>query len=179
MDFDNVPGITLNANLEKYKGLSYGTPEIFLEASSKGFQRLSAFFAYVNGQSIEITFQSNKKIDGRYVKDMGFPNKQELFKFAKGKPYENRDECRALYSRLWDEYIQRQKDLQDVLRNVTGIGDLFGRPGSVCQATELWRIRHGLLGLKMDENSLNPVSHQISQTNARKRVDESVQMSLF
>ena len=60
---------------------------------------------------------------------------------AKGKLAVNQTECVRLYSKLWDTYIAEHPELMDELLNATGLSDLFGQPGHVCQATELWRIR--------------------------------------
>jgi hypothetical protein len=108
----------------------------FLECSTKGDKRFSAFCAFVDGKSIEETYQAAKRIDGR----TGLSWKQ-----AKGKRAENQAECAALYSVLWDRYIVEHPELLEVLIRATGVSDIFGKAGSVCQATELWRIRDEFL----------------------------------
>ena len=40
-------------------------------------------------------------------------------------------------------------ELFDVLINATGLSDVFGQPGHVCQATELWRIRNDLIRMRV------------------------------
>lgn len=105
----------------------------YLECSSRGDRRFSAFFASVNGMSIEQQYQEAKRFaDGR-PRDMYA---------ARGLQAINQDEVRALYSRLWDQYIKEHPELLGELRNATGLSDVFGRPGHACQATELWRIRN-------------------------------------
>jgi hypothetical protein len=48
---------------------------------------------------------------------------------------------------LWDQYIAENPELLEVLKAATGVSDVFGKAGSVCQATELWRIRCGVAGV--------------------------------
>ncbi len=62
--------------------------------------------------------------------------------YAKGKKAENQEELSILYSNLWDQYISMHPDLLEVLVNASGLSDMFGQHGHVCQATELWRIRN-------------------------------------
>jgi hypothetical protein len=106
----------------------------FLECSSKGDKRFSAFYATVNGRSIEDQYQAAKVFaDGST--GLGWRE-------AKGKRATNQEEVAQLYSRLWDQYIAEHPALLKTLRVMTGLSDMFGQPGSVCQATELWRIRN-------------------------------------
>lgn len=108
----------------------------FLECSSRGDKRFSAFFASVNGRCIEQTYQEAKRFaDG----------KSRSMWEAQGRHAINQDEVRALYSRLWDQYIFEHPELLRVLCEATGLSDMFGQPGHVCQATELWQIRGGRL----------------------------------
>ena len=60
---------------------------------------------------------------------------------AKGRVAINQKEVRDLYSRLWDRYIEEHPELRAVLIASSGVSDAFGKAGSACQATELWRIR--------------------------------------
>lgn len=109
----------------------------YLECSSRGDKRFSAFYAQVNGRSIEETYQAAKIFeDGTTGLD---------WRSAKGKRATNMHNCRALYSYLWDVYIARNPHLWDTLRNATGVSDIFGKEGNACQATELWRIKKGWL----------------------------------
>lgn len=105
----------------------------FLECSTKGDRRFSAFCAHVGNISIENCYQSSKIFaDGSTGLD---------WRKAKGKVAANQAEVAVLYSRLWDQYIAEHPELLAVLRAASGLSDIFGQPGRVCQATELWRIR--------------------------------------
>lgn len=117
----------------------HGTPP-FLECSSAGDKRFSAFYARIagrGGQTIETIYQATKVFScgatGLSIKE------------AKGKRAINGRELVILYATLWDEYIAENPDLLPVLQAATGLSDRFGRRGSVCQATELWRIRNTAL----------------------------------
>jgi len=106
----------------------------FLECSSRGDKRFSAFYAKVNGKSIEEQYQAFKVFaDG----SSGLHWKQ-----AKSRRPINLKECAEYYSELWNQYIQEHPDLLIVLKSASGVSDRFGQPGHVCQATELWRIRN-------------------------------------
>lgn len=108
----------------------------FLECSSAGDRRFSAFFARLRGRggkSIEEIYQAAKVFSNG---DTGLPIDE-----AKGFRPVNAKEVRALYATLWDEYILENPNLVEVLIHATGLSDRFGRRGGVCQATELWRIR--------------------------------------
>lgn len=111
----------------------------FLECSSKGDKRFSAFFARVGGRSIEDIYQGAKVFEDGTT---GLPWRE-----AKGRYPINMDQVSALYAALWDEYIEAHPELVDVLQSASGLQDRFGRPGTVCQATELWRIREVSLRL--------------------------------
>lgn len=108
----------------------------YLECSSQGDCRFSAFYARVrgrDGKSIEEIFQAAK-----VLKDGSTNN---TIKRAKGKPAVNHAEVAQLYSTLWDEYIAENPHLLAVLQEASGLQDVFGQEGHCCQATELWRIR--------------------------------------
>lgn len=108
----------------------------FLECSSKGDSRLSAFRARIRARgnrSIEELYQAAKVFaDG----STGLSWRE-----AKGRKAVNADEVRALYGVLWDEYVAENPELLDVIKAASGLADMFGQPGHACQATELWRIR--------------------------------------
>lgn len=108
----------------------------FLECSSKGDKRLSAFYARIRSRgnrSIEDLYQGAKRFeDGR----TGLSWKE-----AKGRRAVNMGEVTALYATLWDEYIAENPSLMAVVTSAAGLQDMFGQPGHCCQATELWRIR--------------------------------------
>jgi hypothetical protein len=113
--------------------IRYGNPP-YLECSSKGDKRLSAFYAKVNGATIESQYQAAKQLgDGRTNLSVNE---------AKGKRPVNYEEVAKLYSELWDRYIQEHPELLTLIINATGLSDIFGQPNHVCQATELWRIRN-------------------------------------
>jgi hypothetical protein len=64
---------------------------------------------------------------------------------AKGFRPVNVKEVAELYATLWNEYMLENPDLIDLICSYPGLSDRFGRKGSVCQATELWRIRNAYL----------------------------------
>lgn len=107
----------------------------FLECSTKGDRRFSAFAARprsLKGRSIEEAYQGMKVFeDGRT--GLGWRE-------AKGRRAVNMAECQAAYEKWWREWVEEQ-DLISILTAATGLSDMFGREGSVCQAEVLWRIR--------------------------------------
>ena len=106
----------------------------FLECSSRGEKRLSAFYARVNGRSIEEQYQAAKIFaDG----STGL-----TWRAAKGRKAINQGACADFYSALWNQYIKEHPELLKLIRDASGLSDLFGQPGHCCQATELWRIRN-------------------------------------
>lgn len=109
----------------------------FLECSSAGDKRFSAYFARIKGrgnQSIEAIYQAAKLFS---CGSTGLSIKE-----ARGKRPVNIRECSALYGVLWDEYMAENPDLLAVIREASGLCDRFGQRGHACQATELWRIRN-------------------------------------
>lgn len=113
--------------------------EPFLECSSKGDRRFSAFYARIahrEYKTIEEIYQAAKVFDDGST---GLS-----IKAAKGRAATNAAACAALYSRLWDEYIAENPELKQVLKAATGLSDIFGQNGHCCQATELWRIKQAL-----------------------------------
>lgn len=116
--------------------VKHGKPP-YLECSSRGDRRFSAFYARLKNwgnRSIEDIYQSNKVFADGIT---GLSWKQ-----AKGKVPINIEECRKLYSKLWDEYIKENQHLMKPLLKANGLSDIFGQEGHACQATELWRIRN-------------------------------------
>jgi hypothetical protein len=113
--------------------IRHGDPP-YLECSSRGDKRFSAFCAVVDGATIEAQYQAAK------VFEDGSTNLP--IRRAKGRRAVNPEECAALYRCLWDQYIADHPELLIVLRAASGLSDIFGQPGHVCQATELWRIRN-------------------------------------
>lgn len=115
----------------------------FLECSSQGERRLSAFYARFKvepwkGKSIEELYQAAKIFeteDGGVVSGLSIQQ-------AKGRKAQNHPEVEQFYGRLWRRYIRENPDLLGMIRKASGLSDRFGQPGHVCQATELWRIRN-------------------------------------
>lgn len=109
----------------------------YLECSSKGDKRFSAFIARIvkrDNKSIEELYQAAKVFaDG----STGLSWQQ-----AKGKQAVNQEECRILYSTLWDEYFEENKGLLLELSKglYLGFSDMFGQEGHACQAAEIYRI---------------------------------------
>ncbi len=113
----------------------FGT-EPFLEVSSKGDKRFSAFYARIRwrgNKSIEELYQGYKLFDGG-IQGLSI-------KDAKGRIAINGAACRSFYSQLWDEYFRENTNLLDVIRQYNGFSDIFGQPGHACQAEEIYRIR--------------------------------------
>ncbi len=110
----------------------HGDPP-YLECSSRGDKRFSAFFATVNGKSIESQYQAFKIFKNGKT---GLSWKQ-----SKGKKALNQEAANLFYSKLWDQYIVEHPELMLVLALSSGLSDMFGKPWHCCQATELWRIK--------------------------------------
>lgn len=123
----------------------------FLECSSRGDSRLSAFCAKIksrNNQTIEAIYQAAKV----------FPDGSTglHWRNAKGKKPVNIEYVRKLYAELWDDYIYEHPELLDVITAASGLSDMFGKTGNACQATELWRIRCQALGVNPEIESNEP-----------------------
>lgn len=112
----------------------------YLECSSKGDRRFSAFSARIVGRG-------NKSIEALYQAAKVFENGETglSWREAKGRRAVNQEEVTRLYSTLWDEYLAENPDLLVVLLAASGLQDIFGQAGHCCQATELWRIRGAAL----------------------------------
>lgn len=109
----------------------------YLECSSAGDIRFSAFGANVFGKSIEAHYQGAKVFaDGA----TGLTWRQ-----AKGRRATNQTECAELYVQLWEFYMSNNPHLYKVLAEATGLCDRFGKEGHQCQATVLWGIRQRYL----------------------------------
>lgn len=113
--------------------LKFGIEPI-LECSSKGDKRFSALFARIKARgdkTIEDIYQNSKVFeDGSTGKGRS----------AKGKRPVNIEECRTLYSTLWDEYFLENPSLLKEIKKFRGFSDVFGQKGSACQAEEIYRI---------------------------------------
>lgn len=111
----------------------------FLECSSKGDKRFSAFYAKIKalkGKSIEELYQARKVFEDGST---GLSWRE-----AKGKKAVNQKECSEYYSFLWNVYMMENPELVDILLKQSGVSDMFGQEGHCCQATELWRIKNDL-----------------------------------
>jgi len=120
----------------------------FLECSTRGDSRFSAFRARIRrrgGRTIEEIYQAAKIFEDGST---GLSPKA-----AKGKAAVNQAEVHELYATLWDEYIDENPSLLDVIKASPGLQDMFGQRGHACQATELWRIRGRALGLDCRRDS--------------------------
>lgn len=112
----------------------------YLECSSKGDKRFSAFHARLRvfkNRSIEELYQARKVFEDGST---GLSWRE-----AKGKKAVNQEECSKYYSDLWNIYIMENPELIDELLATTGVSDIFGQEGHCCQATELWRIRNDFI----------------------------------
>ena len=114
--------------------------EPYLECSSKGDKRFSAFYARLKepsayeGKSIEELYQYCKVFeDGVTGLD---------WKEAKGKVPVNVEEARMFYSYLWDQYFKQHPELLDIIKEYNGFTDIYGQEGHACQAEEVYRIRN-------------------------------------
>lgn len=107
--------------------------EPFLECSSKGDKRFSAFYARLqDGQSIEEKYQASK-----VFKD-GSTNLS--WREAKGRKPVNAETVRNYYSILWRVYFKQHPGLYDVIRQYNGFTDIYGQEGHACQAEEIYKI---------------------------------------
>jgi hypothetical protein len=108
----------------------------FLECSSKGDKRFSAFYARVKKYG-------NKTIEELYQAAKVFEDGSTglTWREAKGRKAVNAEETARLYRKLWQRYIKENPRLLKVLIDASGLSDIFGQEGHMCQATELWRIR--------------------------------------
>ena len=99
---------------------------------------MSAFFAYVDGRSIENIYQGAKKFaDGSHsLSPKDAKAKQKTVNVI------NMEECRTLYVRLWRRYFaQNPKLLQELIQSeYKGFSDMFGQVGHMCQAEQIYNI---------------------------------------
>jgi len=108
--------------------------EPYLECSSKGDKRFSAFNAKVNGKSIEEQYQSAKIFEDGST---GL-----TWKEAKGRKPVNTDKVSILYKNLWRQYLDKNPGLVRGLIQASGLSDMFGQEGHNCQAITLWELRN-------------------------------------
>ena len=100
--------------------IQHGTAP-FLECSSRGDRRFSAFAARIKGRG-------NKSIGDIYQAAKVFADGSTglTWREAKGKRAVNADVVRALYSVLWDDYVAENPHLLLALTAASGLQDLFG-----------------------------------------------------
>lgn len=109
----------------------------YLECSTRGDRRFSAFGAKVYGTTIEELYQLSKLFaDG---------TSPTHWREGKGRHAVNAEELAELYEMLWRAYFDQHRYLLPVLAEASGLSDMFGQKGHVCQATVLWKIRNELL----------------------------------
>lgn len=133
--------IQININfLSEEIMIKHGTAP-YLECSSKGDVRFSAFYARIKGRS-------NKSIEELYQAFKVFEDGKTGLNWreAKGKRAVNSKEAAQFYKQLWGEYIEENPALLKLLINATGLSDRFGQKNHCCQATELWEIRNNKMG---------------------------------
>ena len=109
--------------------------EPFLECSSKGDYRFSAFKARLkqyNNKSIEELYQAAKIFDGNIT--------NQGWRYAKGKKPLNAEFCRQFYSYLWTVWFIENPKAVGYVRKFNGTSDIFGQEGRACQAEEIYKI---------------------------------------
>lgn len=120
----------------------------YLECSSKGDKRFSAFYAKIKclgNRSIEEIYQCAKifdKTDSDYSTETNHDKYKKLWMKNKGRKAINMEVVNCLYGYLWDLYIKENPELLLVIKGASGLSDIFGQQGHMCQATELWKIRN-------------------------------------
>lgn len=111
--------------------LKFGTAP-YLECSSKGDKRFSAFYAKVFGKSIESLYQAHKIFEDG--------SSDLSWRSAKGRKPVNVEDCRKYYSILWIYYFKTNPELLEVIKKYRGFSDIFGQKGHASQAEEIYRI---------------------------------------
>ena len=110
----------------------------YLECSSKGDKRFSAFYATVNGKSIERLYQAAKVFpDG----STGLTWQEAKKRQKAGEIPINMDALSGLYKALWREYLKNNPSYVRILKRASGLSDIFGQEGHNCQAITLWELR--------------------------------------
>lgn len=134
--------------------------EPFLECSSKGDKRFSAFYARLKSmgnQSIEELYQAFKIMEDGST---GL-----TWKEAKGRKAINQEDACIYYSHLWDEYLDENPGFMKELKQYGGFSDVFGQKGHCCQAEELYRI---VFGPKEPKTNLDKIIEDIAEESARQ-----------
>lgn len=116
----------------------------YYECSSKGDKRFSAFYAKVDGVSIEEHYQRAKVFEDEDGNPITFKHATRLvvMKEAKGKKPINIKEVSKLYKELWRTYLNNNPQLIRGLKQQSGLSDMFGQKGHNCQAITLWELRN-------------------------------------
>jgi hypothetical protein len=88
----------------------------------------------IGNESIEARYQGAKVLsDGRT---------NLHWRLAKGMPAVNGEAVALLYKHLWKIYLDLNPMLWLELHAATGLSDMFGKKGHVCQAVTLWELRN-------------------------------------
>ena len=114
----------------------------YLECSTRGDTRFSPFYARpsaLGGLSIEEAYHALKLFDDGST---GLSWREAKALKALGHIVVNQKFCNEAYSAMWDAYIAENPELLEVLREQSGLSDIFGQVPGPCQAIELWRIRN-------------------------------------
>jgi len=110
----------------------------YLECSSRGDKRFSAFYAKVNGKPIEVLYQKAKIFpDG----STGLTWKEVKKRQKAGEMPVNIEELTELYKALWRDYLKNNPSYVRILKRASGLSDVFGQEGHNCQAITLWELR--------------------------------------
>jgi len=115
----------------------------FLECSSKGDKRFSAFYAKINGKSIEDIYQAAKIFEDGST---GLSAKA-----AKGKKAVNMNDVRDLYSELWKQYLDENPKLHETISEYKGFSDIFGQKNCACQAEEVLLYKQSMSSMNSVE----------------------------
>lgn len=110
--------------------------EPYYECSSKGDKRFSAFYAKVDGRTIEDRYQAAKVFEDGST---GLSWRE-----AKGRKPINLEEINKLYKDLWRTYLKNNPHLIRGLKQQSGLSDIFGQKDHNCQALTLWELRSEL-----------------------------------
>ena len=112
----------------------------YLECSSKGDRRFSAWYAYPNslgGACIEEAYQAGKIWEDGQT---GLTWEEVKFRQRRKVKCMNYEEMSERYQAWWLEWCL-QESLIGVLQMHSGLQDRFGKEGNVNQADALWKIR--------------------------------------
>lgn len=108
----------------------------YLECSSRGDKRFSAFYARIKrfgNRSIEEIYQGAK------IFEDGSTNL--TIQEAKGKKAINMDKVAKLYDRLWWVYLSENPELIEVIYQYNGFSDAFGKDNCQCQAKSIMKCK--------------------------------------